>query len=132
VRRGLFWLAVVDLRQTWLRSLLAVLAIALAIIAVAFFVRQIDLRQAEVLAAYEKAGAATFVTEFEGVHADLIEALADSLRSLPGVRSVELPFTGVRLNLAADVSFLVFENEVQKEYLGRCEAGCRGDRRSCV
>jgi hypothetical protein len=118
VRRGLFWLAVVDLRQTWLRSSLAVLAIALAIIAVAFFVSQIDLRQAEVLAAYDEAGAATFVTEFEGVHADLIEALADSLRSLPGVRSVELPFSGVRLNLAADISFLVFENEVQKEYLG--------------
>jgi hypothetical protein len=118
VRRGLFWLAVVDLRQTWLRSSLAVLAIALAIIAVAFFVSQIDLRQAEVLAAYDEAGAATFVTEFEGVRADLIEALADSLRSLPGVRSVELPFSGVRLDVAADVSFLVFENEVQKEYLG--------------
>lgn len=118
MRRGLIWLAVVDLRQTWLRSSLAVLAMALALIAVAFFVSQIGLRQAEVLSAYEQGGAATLVAELEGVAVTEIEALADSIRALASVQSVELPLSGVRLDLAADVSFLVFENEVQREYLG--------------
>lgn len=116
--RGLLWLAIIDLRQTWLRSSLAALAIALAIIAVTFFASQLILRQAEVLAGYEAGGAATFVIEFEGVPMPEVEARADSIRLLGGVRSVEVPYSGVRLGLVADVSFVVFENEVQKEYLG--------------
>ena len=61
MNRGLLWLALVDLGQAWPRPGLAALAIAPAILAVAFFAGQIDLRRAEVLAGYEAAGAATFV-----------------------------------------------------------------------
>jgi hypothetical protein len=43
---------------------LATAALALAILAVAVFAHQINLRQAEVLAEYEKGGAASFVVEF--------------------------------------------------------------------
>jgi hypothetical protein len=38
VYRGLIWLAFLDLRRAWLRSLTTALAIALALIAVTFFV----------------------------------------------------------------------------------------------
>lgn len=45
--RGLIWLAFVDLRRAWLRSLVIALAIAVALIAVTFFVGQMGLRRAE-------------------------------------------------------------------------------------
>jgi hypothetical protein len=118
VRHGLWWLAAVDLRQTWLRSSLAALAIALAIVAAALFVREVTRRQGEVLAGYEKAGAATFVAELNGVSESKIKALANAISSARSVRSAELSYNGVRLGLAADVFFLVFQNEQQKEYLG--------------
>ena len=38
--RGLFWLAAVELKRAWLRSSLAALAIALALIAVTFLRRR--------------------------------------------------------------------------------------------
>ncbi len=118
MRHGLWWLAAVDLRQSWLRSSLAALAIALAIVAVALFVREVTRRQGEVLAGYEQAGAASFVAELNGVSESKIKALADAIRSADSVRSADLSYNGVRLGLAADVFFLVFQNEQQKEYLG--------------
>jgi hypothetical protein len=45
---------------------LAALAIAPAVLAVAFFASQIELRRAELLADYETAGAATFVVQLSG------------------------------------------------------------------
>ena len=54
MHRGLVWLAIVDLRRAWVRWVLATAALALAILAVAVFVHQISLRQAELLAEYEK------------------------------------------------------------------------------
>src|SRR5947209_2240566 len=71
--RGLLWLALADLGQAWLRSGLAALAIAAAILAVAFFAGQIQLHQSEVLASYEAAGAATFVVQLTGVGNDEID-----------------------------------------------------------
>jgi len=62
VHRGLVWLAIVDLRRAWVRSILATAALALATLAVAVFAHQISLRQAEVLAEYEKGGAASFAS----------------------------------------------------------------------
>jgi hypothetical protein len=97
---------------------LAALAIAAAILAVAFFARQISLRHAEVLARYEEAGAATFVAEISGVADGDIDALASAVRKLGTVRSVEAPYSGVALGIAADTSFLVFQNAQQEEYLG--------------
>jgi len=118
VHRGLLWLAVVDLRHSWLRSSLTVLATASAIVAVALFTREINLRQAEILADYEKAGATTFIAEFAGVPETEIGMLTDAIRSLRGVTSVAVPYNGVRLGLTADISFEVFQNEQQQEYLG--------------
>jgi hypothetical protein len=116
--RGLLWLALADLRQAWLRSGLAAGAIAAAILAVAFFAGQIQLRQSEVLATYEAAGAATFVVQLTGVADDEIDVLAGSVRTIGDVSSAEAPYSGISRNIAADTSFLVFRNEQQQEYLG--------------
>lgn len=118
MHRGLIWLAFVDLRRAWLRSLVTALAIALALIAVTFFVGQIGLRQAELLTGYEESGAATFVVELGSVPAGKVADLVQSLRSAAGVQSVEAPYNGTQLGLVADTSFVVFENEKQQESLG--------------
>src|SRR5215471_6175715 len=116
--RGLLWLALADLGQAWLRLGLAALAIASAILAVAFFAGQIKLHQSEVLASYEAAGAARFIVQLTGVADNEIDALTGSVRTIRGVRSVEAPYSGISTNIAADTSFLVFRNEQQQEYLG--------------
>jgi len=116
--RGLLWLALADLGQAWLRSGLAALATASAILAVAFFASQIKLHQSEVLAAYEAAGAATFIVQLTGVSDDEIDTLAGSVRTISDVRSAEAPYSGISGHIAADTSFLVFHNEQQQEYLG--------------
>jgi len=118
VDRGLIWLALVDLRRAWLRSLVAALAIALALIAVTFFVGQIGLRQTELLTGYEESGAATFVVELGSVPASEVANLVQALRSAAGVQSVEVPYNGTQLGIVADISFVVFENEKQQESLG--------------
>jgi hypothetical protein len=118
MKRGLLWLALVDLGQAWLQSGLAALAIAAAILAVAFFAGQIQLRQGEVLAGYEAAGAATFVVQLTGVSDDEIDGLAGSVRTLGDVSPVEAPYSGISTDIAVDTSFLVFRNEQQQEYLG--------------
>jgi len=112
------WLALVDLRRAWPRSLVTALAIALALIAVTFFVGQIGLRQAELLTGYEESGAATFVIELGSVPASEVAKLVQVLRSAPNVQSVEAPYNGTQLGLVADTSFVVFENEKQQESLG--------------
>src|SRR5215471_3496032 len=113
--RGLLWLVVVGLRRSWLRPCLAALALGLAMLALALFARQIDVRQAEVLAWYEEAGAATFDVETPRISDPDIEALLADIRALSGVQSAEAPYSGTSLDIVADVSFLVFENEQQKE-----------------
>ena len=67
---GLLRLALVDLGRAWPRPGLVALAIAPAVLAVAFFASQIELRRAEVLAGYEAAGAATFVIQLSGIAED--------------------------------------------------------------
>ncbi len=116
--RGLIWLAFVDLRRAWLRSLVTALAIALALIAVTFFVGQIGLRQAELLTGYEASGAATFVIELGSAARGEVTNLVQALRSIAGVQSVVAPYNGTQLGLVADTSFIVFENDKQQESLG--------------
>jgi hypothetical protein len=120
VHRGLMLicLAIVDLRRAWLRSSVTAVAIALALIAVTFFVGQIGLRQAELLTGYEESGAATFVIELGSVPEGEVANLVQALRSAAGVQSVEGPYSGTQLGLVADTSFVVFENEKQQESLG--------------
>ena len=118
MHRGLIWLAFVDLRRAWLRSLVVAIAIALALIAVTFFVGQIGLRQAKLLTGYEESGAATFVIDLGSVPAGEVANLVQALRSAAGVQSVEAPYIGTQLGLVADTSFVVFENEKQQESLG--------------
>jgi hypothetical protein len=118
VHRGLVWLALVDLGRAWPRPGLAALAIAPAVLAVAFFASHIELRRAEVLAGYEAAGAATFVAQLSGIADDRMDSLADSVRALDAISSVEAPYSGIGAEIVADTSFLVFRNEQQQEYLG--------------
>jgi hypothetical protein len=117
-RQGLLWLIFTDLRRAWWRPGLSAVAIALGIVGVAFFARQISTREADVLASYEETGAATFIASLSGVPDDEVEALASAIRQLPEARAVEVPYNGLELGLVADTSFLVFENERQQEYLG--------------
>jgi hypothetical protein len=100
VHRGLVWLALVDLGRAWPRPGLAALAIALAVLAVAFFASQIELRRTEVLAGYEAAGAATFVVQLSGI-ADEMDSLAGSVRPLGSVSSVEAPYSGIGAEIVA-------------------------------
>ena len=128
MNRGLLWLALADLSQAWLRSGLAALAIAAAILAVAFFAGQIKLQQSDVLASYEAGGAATFVVQLTDVGDDEIDALAGSLRTITDVRSAEAPYIGIGRKIAVDSSFLVFRNEQQQEYLGARTSALGVDR----
>jgi hypothetical protein len=118
VHRGLVWLAIVDLRRAWVRSILAMTGLALAILAVAVFAYQISLRQAEIRAEYEKGGAASFIAEISGIPDGDIDALVAAARAIGGVNSVEAPYNGVDLALGSDISFVVFQNDRQREYLG--------------
>jgi hypothetical protein len=122
------WLAIVDLRRAWLRSGLAILAIAMTVFSVAQFARQAERGQAELLGAYEEAGAATFVAELAGVSDGDVDALAGAARALQALSSVEAPYNGIDFGLVADVSFLVFENEKQQEYLGARTSVIGADR----
>ncbi|WGS31100.1 ABC transporter permease [Bradyrhizobium sp. ISRA464] len=116
--RGLFWLAVVDLRRAWLRSLATALAIALALVAITFFAAQIGLRRAELLTSYEESGATTLIVDLNKVPMGEIADLIRALRSAAGVQSIVAPYNGTQLGLVADTSFVVFENEKQQESLG--------------
>lgn len=118
MRRGLYRLAFLDLKRAWLRSSLAALAIALALIAVSFFAGETGALQAELLTRYEESGAATFVLELGNVPAGDVTGLIQALRSAPGVQAVQAPYNGTQVGLAADTSFVVFANEKQQEALG--------------
>src|SRR6266702_3918799 len=114
MRRGLLWLAVVDLKRAWLRSLLAALAIALALVAVTFFAGQVGLRQAELLTGYEESGAATSIVELSKVPtssiADLVWALVCTENLNPNVLTMKSAQYGARiydagsLNLASSMT----------------------------
>jgi hypothetical protein len=118
MRRGLLWLALLGISRAWLRSGLAALVIAAAILAVAFFSGQIELRRADVLAGYDATGAGTLVVGLRGLDESEVDALAASIGHLEKVQSVEAPYSGIGTGVVADTSFLVFRNERQQEFLG--------------
>ena len=94
------------------------LALALAVYAIALFGHQVELRQADVLAGYEAAGASSFVVELAGTQDRDLDRLAEALRPVDGVASIAAPYNGVDLGIGVDVSFEVFRNDKQQESLG--------------
>lgn len=91
---------------------------ALAILAVAFFGRQLGARQAALRAGYQQAGAASFVAELSGVPDGEVDPIASAIGASEAVESAQAPYNGLGLGLVADTSFIVFRNERQEEYLG--------------
>jgi hypothetical protein len=119
---GLLWLALRELRQAGLRSGLAALAVALAILTMSILGRQAETRQSAILRGYEEDGATTFVAELVAITENEIGELVEAVRDLPGVAAAEAPYRGSDLGIIADTSFLVFENGKQQEYLGATTA----------
>jgi hypothetical protein len=115
---GPLWLAFLDLRQAGLRSGLTALAVAFAILTISIMAWQAELQQSEMLRDYENAGAATIVAELAGVDKDESEQLVLAILQIDGITGAEAPYRGNDMGVIADISFLVFENEKQQEYLG--------------
>ena len=107
MRRGLLWLALLGISRAWLRSGLAALVIAAAILAVAFFSGQIELRRADVLAGYDATGAGTLVVGLRGLDESEVDALAASIGHLEKVQSVEAPYSGIGTGVVAAIYTLV-------------------------
>jgi hypothetical protein len=115
---GIFRLLLADLRSSWFQAVAAVLLIGAGIIGVAYFTTQARQTQLQVQAAYQEEGAATFVVELSGISDEELDRMLAAVRQLQGVGSANAPYNGLELGAQADVSFLVFENAKQKEYLG--------------
>jgi hypothetical protein len=115
---GIFRLVLSDLRSSWFQAVAALLLIGAGIIGVAYFTAQAGQAQLQVQAAYQEEGAATFVVELSGISDEELDRMAAAVRQLQDVGSANAPYNGLELGAQADVSFLVFENPEQKEYLG--------------
>src|SRR5262245_40682702 len=53
-----------------------------------------------------------------GVPAGNIDGLVTGARGIGVVKAVEAPYNGVDLGLGGDISFVVFQNDREREYLG--------------
>ena len=115
---GIFRLVLADLRSSWFQAVAALLLIGAGIIGVAYFTTQARQTQLQVQAAYQEEGAATFVVELSGISDEELDRTVAAVRQLQDVGSANAPYNGLELGAQADVSFLVFENAEQKEYLG--------------
>jgi hypothetical protein len=115
---GIFRLVLADLRSSWFQAVAALLLIGAGIIGVAYFTTQARQTQLQVQAAYQEEGAATFVVELSGISDEELDRMVAAVRQLQDVGSADAPYNGLELAAQADVSFLVFENAKQKEYLG--------------
>jgi hypothetical protein len=115
---GIFRLLLADLRSSWFQAVAAVLLIGAGIIGVAYFTTQARQTQLQVQAAYQEEGAATFVVELSGISDEELDRMLAAVRQLQDVGSANAPYNGLELGAQTDVSFLVFENAKQKEYLG--------------
>jgi hypothetical protein len=115
---GILRLVLTDLRSSWLEAVAALILIGAGIIGVAYFTTQAQHTQSQVRAAYQEEGAATFVVELSGVSDEEVDRLVAAVRQLQDVGPADAPYSGLELGIQADVSFLVFENAKQKEYLG--------------
>ena len=115
---GIFRLILADLRSSWFQAVAAVLLMGAGIIGVAYFTTQARQTLLQVQAAYQEEGAATFVVELSGISDEELDRTVAAVRQLQDVGSANAPYNGLELGAQADVSFLVFENAKQKEYLG--------------
>jgi hypothetical protein len=115
---GILRLALIDLRASWLRAISAIVLIGFGAIGVAYFVSQAQRTQTQIQNAYEEEGASNFIVELSGLSDEEVDRAAAAIRPLANIRAVDVPYNGVELGLQADVSFLVFQNAQQKEYLG--------------
>jgi hypothetical protein len=111
-------LVLADLRSSWFQAVAALLLIGAGIIGVAYFTTQARQTQLQIQAAYQEEGAATFVVELSGISDEEVDGIVAAVRQLQDVGSANAPYNGLELGAQADVSFLVFENAKQKEYLG--------------
>jgi hypothetical protein len=117
MRFSLLWLVTRELRQTGLRSGLTALAFAVTVLAMSVLRRQAEIQQTPLQRNYEANGATTFLAELSVADSE-IDELVGVVRDLHGVAAAEAPYRGSDLGLVADISFLVFENDKQQEYLG--------------
>jgi hypothetical protein len=115
---GIPRLVLADLRSAWFQAAAALVLTGAGIIGVAYFTAEAQRTQSQVQALYQEEGAAAFVVEVSGVSDEEIDRIVAAVRQLPGVSSADAPYNGVGLGIQADISFLVFENAQQKEYLG--------------
>ena len=115
---AIFRLVLADLRSNWFQAVTGLLLIGAGIIGVAYFKTQARQTQLQVQAAYQEEGAATFVVELSGISDEELDRMVAAVRQLQDVGSANAPYNGLELGAQADVSFLVFENAKQKEYLG--------------
>jgi hypothetical protein len=115
---SIFRLVLTDLRSSWFEAVAALILIGAGIIGVAYFTAQAQHTRSQVRAAYQEEGAATFVVELSGISDEEVDRLVAAVRQLPDIGSGDAPYNGLELGVQADVSFLVFENAKQKEYLG--------------
>jgi hypothetical protein len=115
---GIFRLLLDDLRSNWFQAVAALLLIGAGIIGVAYFTTQAQQTQLQVQAAYQEEGAASFVMELSGISDEEVDRIVAAVRQLKDVGSADAPYNGLELGVQADASFLVFENDKQKEFLG--------------
>jgi hypothetical protein len=111
-------LVLADLRSAWFQATTALVLTGAGIIGVAYFTAEAQRTQSQVQALYQEEGASAFVVEVSGVSDEEIDRIVAAVRQLPGVDSADAPYNGLELGVQADISFLVFENAQQKEYLG--------------
>ena len=115
---GILRLVLADLRSSWFQAVAALVLIGAGIIGVAYFTTQAQQTQSQVRAAYQEEGASAFVVEVSGISDEELDRIVAAVRQLQDVGSADAPYNGLELGVQADVSFLVFENAKQKEYLG--------------
>ena len=115
---GILRLVLADLRSSWFQVVAALVLIGACIVGVAFFTTQAQQTQSLVRAAYQEEGASAFVVEVSGISDEELDRIVAAVRQLQDVGSADAPYNGLELGVQADVSFLVFENAKQIEYLG--------------
>jgi hypothetical protein len=111
-------LVLADLRSSWFQAVAALILIGAGIIGVAYFTAQARQTESELRAAYQEQGASAFAVEVSGLSDEELDRIVAAVRQLPDIGSADAPYNGLELGVQADVSFLVFENAKQKEYLG--------------
>jgi hypothetical protein len=115
---ALLRLAAAEVRRAWLRSVLAAMALALALLALAFFGREVEVGKARLAAYYADSAATRFLLELNAVDPTAAERMAEHTWHLPNITAASAWIDGNAGGIRADTSFLVFANQRQRESLG--------------